>query len=213
MPKKTYYLQEGKQDPIHTQWGLAWKNFTVTHNGKTVGVVENQKQLKQPNEFILDDGRRINVQLKTGMQAYLDIQVDGKPLPGSGGDPSTKVKGAAIYTLVMGGLSLILGLILAGTLRGFEEIGFLVAGEALIFVGLGIWILMSKSMASVIVTLVLASIETVASFAFAIEAGGRVYGVGVVKILWIVTLVRAISATKELKEQQPIDVNSDVLDA
>lgn len=213
MPKKTYYLQEAKQDPLQTEWGFAWKNFTIKHNGQVVGVVENQKQLKQVNSFSLSDGRQLQVQLKTGMNAHLDIQVDGKPLPGSGGDPLTKVKAAAIYTWCIAGLMVILSAILMSIGGELGEFGIFGILEGLIFVGLGFWIWISKSMASIIVALVLAGIQSLVVVGVLAASGGRGIGGIAIKVLWIVTLVRAISGAKELANKKEVDLNSDILDA
>jgi len=208
MPKKTYYLEEGKEDPLHTSWGFAWKNFTITYQGKEVGVIPNQKALKVPSHFTLEDGRNITVQLVTGMQPYLDIQLNGKPLSGSAGDPLTKIKGAAIYTWCMGGLISIVSMLLSTFLGEYWILAVL---EGLVFVGLGFWIWFSKSTASVIITMILAIIQAIMVLSLLVQADNpRITGGIVIKVFWIVTLFRAIPATKEIDSNPELD---DILDA
>lgn len=217
MPKKVFFLQEGKQDPIQVEWKGMWKNLTITHGGKEVGVVPNQKQLKQHNEFVLEDGRSLSVQLKTGVQAYLDLQVDGKPLPGSGGDPDTKVKTAAIFNWVIGGLQVVVGIVLIALFSRDDEamlFGGILALVGAIIVGLG-FLIRKAHVWAIILTIVLVVGANLLTFFMVLEAGGniRVSGAIVIPVFWVISLGRAIGGANELKKRSAPDLNSEILDA
>jgi len=111
MPKQLYALEPNGPKRLEVSWRGLWKDFTVKLDGQVVGVLPNQKALKEGGDFPLPDGSRLTARLKTGLQTELRIEHDGRPLPGSDADPKMRLKLATGVVYFVGGLNVVVGLL------------------------------------------------------------------------------------------------------
>lgn len=144
MPKKTYYLDEARTEPITVQWGLAYRNFILSYQGEPVAPAEHGPSLAEGYRYDLPGGRRLSAQLmrNVGLQE-VELLLNGQPLPGSATHPSERIKQAWYALLLVGSLSTVLVVaaqyantdVLVGPLR----FGWPAVLENLLLVGLGWW--------------------------------------------------------------------------
>jgi len=113
MAKTQFALEAGGPKRLELSWGMFWKNFQVTLDGKQVGSVSGgQKELKDGVEFRLPDGSELHVQLvQNAMNVELQVLRNGAPLPGSATDPEQRVKSAAYLLYFLAGLNTLLGVV------------------------------------------------------------------------------------------------------
>lgn len=71
MPVKTFFLSPEKKESITIKWKGSWKQTTITSEGNEIGAFKNQKELKQGNEFQLDEKRKLSVKLKANKENNL----------------------------------------------------------------------------------------------------------------------------------------------
>lgn len=113
MAKKTLALEPGGPQRLELSWGMFWKNFQVTLDGKPVGTVSGgQKELKQGVEFPLPDGSTLEIKLVSGfMNVELRVLRNGAPLPGSASDPEQRVKTAAYLLYFLAAFNTLVGVV------------------------------------------------------------------------------------------------------
>src|SRR5437588_1583055 len=112
MPSKSYALAAGGLQRLEVEWTGGWKSLTLRLDGREMGSVVGQKELKAGREFGLDDGSTLKVQLFSGfMGTELQLHRNSQPLPGSPSDPAERVRAAAGVTYFVGGLNIVLGLL------------------------------------------------------------------------------------------------------
>ena len=95
MPKKTYYLDEARTDPLMVEWGMFYRNFTASYAGNTLTAVDPDAKIAKGRYYPLPDGRTFSAQLKENTWPQtLELLIDGQPLPGSGTHPQEQIKQA-----------------------------------------------------------------------------------------------------------------------
>lgn len=112
MPTKTFYLDGARTEPLTAQWGLFFRNFTVSYAGTTVAPTNPEATLAQGRQCHLPDGRVFSAQHKQSTYPQeLELLIDGRPVPGSGTHPIRRIKQAWYALLVLGILNIGLGLV------------------------------------------------------------------------------------------------------
>ena len=157
MPKQTYPIERNGPKRLEVSWGRSWKNMTIRLDGTAIGTIPGQKELSAGQEFSLPDGSTLKVQLIKNFFAGLHILRNDQPLPGSAGDPHTKLKGAYRTTYFIGGFNLFLGLatmIFEIRLLQMSGIGVFNIVFGVIFLILGYFV-QRKSVISLFVAIVL----------------------------------------------------------
>jgi hypothetical protein len=205
MPKKTFYLDTAKTDAIKLQWGLFWKNFSISKNDQVIGEAANAKELREGKIFKLFDGRSISVKLKrVGLGEELEILLDGKPIAGSSTDPRQQVKIAFVFLLFIGILNAVLGAVVEfaniETLKTYGiNIGSCILG--LVYIGLACLVKYKLSLIALYLAIILMCIDT--GLALIYNAQMRI-GIGglIIRVIFIMFLIRAISGIKNLKKEQ-----------
>lgn len=207
MATKTFALEPGGPKRLEVKWGMFWKNFTVTLDGKQVGTVEGgQKELKRGVELRLPDGSDLHIQLVSGaMNVELQLKRDGKALPGSASDPAQRVQSAAYMLYFFAGLNTLFGVV-----------AMLIDNEVLSGLGMGIFSILfgaivatlgfftsRRSRVAPILAIVLYVADSLYTFVASVQAGGRSPGFGIVIRVWIIwTLVKAAQAAAELAREE-----------
>lgn len=121
MPTKKFALEKGGPQRIELSWKGMWKNLSVKFDDREIGVIPDQKTLKQGQTFSMGDGSNLFVHLAQSFgSAQLEVLRDGKPLPGSDADPEQQVNTAAGILFFIGGLNVVIGI-----LAEFAQVEFL----------------------------------------------------------------------------------------
>jgi hypothetical protein len=205
---RKYSLVEGQPPRLELSWKGIWKEITITVDGQTVGVIPDQKALKQGRDFQLPDGDTLHVQLKTGFgSAELQVLRNGQPLPGSGSDPVQRLKMAAGVVWFIAGLNVLLGAV--AVLARVETLARMGVGwpsmiEGLIY-GLLAYFVGKRSIIALGLAVGLFGLDTVLVLASMVQAGGRP-GVGgiVMRIFLFLPMVQGFGAIKALKARDKL---------
>ncbi len=106
MPKKSFAIERDEEKRLTVTWKSFWKNFTIKFDGEVIGTISGQKELEKGQSFQLPDGSLLDVKLaRTLMSADLQLLRNGKPLPGSGLIPSSKLKQSYGFIYFVGGFN------------------------------------------------------------------------------------------------------------
>ena len=112
MPSQTFSFEPKGPRLLEVSWGAFWKNITVKYDGKLIGSMADQKELKAGREFDLPDGSRVHIQLLTSaFSVEMRVLRNGKPLPGSSADPAVRHQAAYNIIFFIAGLNVVLGVI------------------------------------------------------------------------------------------------------
>ncbi|MCB9547003.1 MAG: hypothetical protein H6706_14275 [Myxococcales bacterium] len=212
MPKNSFKLSAHDPRPVTLEWKGMWKNMQVGFDGQPLGVIPDAKALKAGQEFKLPDGSTLSVKLKTGFQTELQVMRDGKPLPGSGGDPASRVKVAQGVIWFVGGLTLILGVVAeVAQVRLLLELGmgWIAAGVGVVFGVLGYFV-GKRSMIALGLATGLLLVDTVLTLMATTGAGRFPSGAVFVRVFLLIALFQGFGAIKALKAA---DARKDQADA
>lgn len=206
MGSKKLALEAGGPQRLELSWGLFWKKFTVTLDGKVVGTTDGgSSELKKGVDFRLPDGSTLSVQIQSGvLQVDLAVKRDGVPLPGSSTDPEQRIKSAAYLLYFLAGLNTLVGVI-----------AMAIPNEALEALGMGIGSVLFGAVTAVlgfftyrgtrvapILAIVLYVGDTLITLMDTVAQGGKpqVFGF-IIRVYIVVTLVKAVQAVNELRRQ------------
>ncbi|MFY2563123.1 hypothetical protein ACN469_36345 [Corallococcus terminator] len=212
MGSKKLALEAGGPQRLELSWGLFWKKFTVTLDGKVVGTTDGgQSELKKGVDFRLPDGSTLNVQIQSGvLQVDLAVKRDGVPLPGSSTDPEQRIKSAAYLLYFLAGLNTLVGVI-----------ALVIPNEALEALGMGIGSVLFGAVTAVlgfftyrgtrvapILAIVLYVGDTLITLMDTVGQGGRpqVFGL-IIRVYIVIMLVKAVQAVNELRRQNEAGVS------
>ncbi|OGX90534.1 hypothetical protein [Hymenobacter coccineus] len=206
MPKKTYYLDEARTEPITVQWGLAYRNFILSHQGEPVVPAEHGPSLTEGYRYDLPDGRRLSAQLvrNAGLQE-LELLLNGQPLLGSATHPQERLKQAWYALLGVGSFSTILIVVAqfinVDALRPLR-FGWAALLENIVLVGLGWWGYRQCSAAAFYVALGLLVVDWAVMMVNLAQAGGG-GGIGSIFLRFVICafVFRGAQAARELKRE------------
>jgi hypothetical protein len=111
MATKLYQLTKGDSKRLALRWGMGYSNLTVRLDGQVIGTI--------PNKAALEAGQNIHLGTDSDLYIYLErsqlhVNYNGKPLPGSPGDPQYKLN-QAVGVLIWVSISTILFAMVGGT--------------------------------------------------------------------------------------------------
>lgn len=108
MPSVKYPLERNGPEELEISWEGQWKNMTIRHKSKEIGVISNKKELENGGEFFLEDGSTLKVKLGYLYLFSPELQLlrNGQPIPNSAYDYNKLLKNAYYAILFIGGLSL-----------------------------------------------------------------------------------------------------------
>lgn len=207
MPKRSFSLREGEPPSIELVWRGIWKEIQVSHEGRLLGTIPNQKALKEGATFTLPDGSELHVKLATGMQAELQVLRNGQPLPGSGSDPAVRLKAAAGVVWFIAGMSAVLGLVaVLGKVEVLQQLGlgWESVGFGVLFAVLA-WFVGKRSKVALGIALALFILDTVLSLVVMMKMSGRPNAGGVVvRIFLMMPMFRGFGAITALQARDAL---------
>ena len=208
MPSNKFYLDEQKTNFIELSWSGFWKDITVKHNDHVLGGFQNFSHLKQGQFFTLNDGSSLNIFYSTSYgDQGIKVNVNGYPLKGTSGDPEVRLKGVMGIAIFIGALQIIFGAIGEfGDVEFLKEmgIGWPLIAIGLVIIGLGYCVYKFRSIAALIIIIVIIAIDTLLTVALSIEAGRMSFGGVFIKVFMIIAMFRGFAAIRELKDQEVI---------
>ena len=74
MSKTLYALEPGGPKRLEVSYTGIWKDFTIRLDEKVIGMIADVEQLKAGQEFTLDDGSTLKVQLKLTLYVFRNGQ-------------------------------------------------------------------------------------------------------------------------------------------
>lgn len=207
MAKKSYVFEEGGPKRLEVSWkGNYYVDTTVSLDGNVLGVIPDQRALKNGQEYRLIDGSVIRVQLiKKFYATELHVLRNGQPLPGSASDPVALLKNACIMVYLIAGLNLVLGLINVvfnvQFLRDFYGMGIGSVVYGLVFLVLGFFV-QRRSNVALILAIALFALDAIAGMVLG-AAQGYNPGIGglFVRVALLIPMVQGVGAIKTLKMQ------------
>ena len=204
MPSRNFVFDAGGPPRLTLSWGMFWKNLTVTVDGLQVGTIAESAALKAGQEFRLPDGSTLSIRLDQGFgKADLLVLRDGKPLPGSAGDPVTQANTAATLLFVIAGLNALLGVIaVAIQSRVLDDLGLGWSSlcVAVVYGGLGFAVRRFRSRAALAIGMALFALDGLATLALSVGAGGRPPTGGIIfRIFLLTAMARAYPALAQVQ--------------
>ncbi len=207
MPSKSYALEGGGIERVNVTWEGAFKDLALSFDGAPLGSFATAEELETPSTFPLPDGSRLEVSIaKFGPFPELRLARDGEPLPGSSGDPQTRLEGAANVLFAVGALSALLGLITALfdiTILKAMGMGMASVIGGAVYAGLAVLVKKRSTMALAIAVMVFV-VDGVLMFVAAAEmkASPPVGGM-IARVFLLLPMLRGFGAIRELEKPRP----------
>ena len=197
MPTNRYALEKGGQQRLEISWKSYWKNITIRLDGREIGSIHDEKELKTGREFSLGDGSILKVQLVDGLEVFRD----GEPLPGSTSDPEEQLKAAYGIVFLIAGISIV-----AGMIAELFEVGFLLQRGigldsiifGVLFLILGFYV-KRRSMLALGIAVGLFAIDGILSV---ILSGVTSIGIIVARIFFLIPMIKGFGAISSLKQKK-----------
>lgn len=198
MTKRSFALEPGGPKRLEVSWGLSYRSFAVSLDGQRVEPVGTKALLKQGMAWTLPDGSRLEAKIRTATIHGHDLLLyrDGLPVPGSGADPSSRLKLAVGILCYVAAVNTGLGVLaLAMHLQPLLQAGLGAAsiGEGVIYAGLA-YGAHRRSRAALVVAILLYLADTVLTVSTSHVGGGFI-----VRIVLLVALIRGLQAAQELR--------------
>jgi hypothetical protein len=185
---------------VEATWGLRWRDTRIKVDGAEIGTVPTQAELKQGRTFQLPDGSQLTVKLgRQYLSPALQLTRDGRPLPGSGSDPASRLSLAYGIIFFVGAINIILGI--AAVAADIDVLKRLGLGYATMVLGL-IYLVLGyfvrrRSTVALVIAIALFAVDTV--LAAALGAIGAV----VARVFFLIVMFGGFSAIRELKQANP----------
>jgi hypothetical protein len=205
MPNQSYALEEGGEKRLMLSWKGAFNDLNVELDGRSIGMIPNQKALIEGQTFPLEDGSTLKVQLNRSlMSTELQVLRDGQPLPGSASDPHTRYKNAYMLIYFIAGLNLVLGIlasVLNITLLQDLGIGFASILVGMVYLILGFFV-QRKSSLALILAIILFAADSLFGVVVTVMEGGTPGIAGLlVRVLLLIPMFQGVPAIKALKSK------------
>ncbi len=206
MPKIKYTIEKSGPKRLEISWKGNWQEFTIRLDGSIIGSIADHEQLKEGQEFLLEDGSCLKIQLQNrSIFSYPQISKDGQLLHPSGLDPAKRLGNAYKLIFVIGGLNLAIGIILLfriGLINSSAvSLRSIVAGVVFLLLG---FFVMRKSTIALTIAVVILAINVILAFIFPPDLTKFIFIVAVIfRILILLAISQGYGAIKALKQNQP----------
>ncbi len=203
--KESYAFEAGGEERLTLSWNSDWRDFTVSLDGNPVGVVPNQKALRNGYEMSLPDGSTLKIKLVIiYLEEKLQILRNGQPLPDSESDPNYRLRRAcrAIYLIAA-----YVGLMGVVTFSSFPEFARNFNSARIIFFSFAFLVLgfftQRKSVIALILAIILVMGYIVVTHSFVVFLGYQ-EGVGpyATVFLFLFVMLPGVKAIRELKQKE-----------
>jgi hypothetical protein len=204
LPIKTFSL--GTSGSLDIEWDRGWINMRVHVNKMAIGLIPTKDELEEGRSFKLLDEAVLHVQRKKrkfGNDKDLVINLNGKPVKGSSGDPFEKLYTIAGMLILLGIANIVFG-ILSYYIKDIQSVmGYYNIIFGAMYIVLIIWIMGFKSY----VGLAFAILLVVANIGLALYniylVDHKIINKGFIAIALIIAgLVRGFPALKMIKEEE-----------
>lgn len=207
MPTKTFYLDDARTEPLTANWGLFFRNFTVSYAGIALAPTNPEAPIAQGRQYHLPDGRVFSAQHKQNTYPQeLELLIDGQPVPGSGTHPIERIKQAWYILLILGILNIGLGLVTEfGHIEVLSQLGAgwgsVVAGIA--YVVLGYFGYFRTSVPALTIALVLLALDAAFSITSAVATGhSPAVGGLFMRAYFCLMVFRGMQAARQLRREE-----------
>jgi hypothetical protein len=207
MARLLYALEKDQPKRLEIDVKYGFKDASVKFDGIQLLTIPDKESLIRGVDALLPDNSTVHIQLQHSFtQNRILVTRNGKPLPGSGGDPQTTLKTAYGMIYVVAGFSLIAGflaLLLNDSFLNNMGLGWGTVIMGAIFAVLGFFT-QRKSKAALIIAIVLYAVDAVAGLVLNAMAGASFSSAGlVVRIIFIGFMIPGVKAIDELKKANP----------
>lgn len=201
-----FALEKGGEKRLVVRWRGIWKEVELLLDGQPLGPpLPNFKALKQGADYLLPDGRTLNMKFVTGafVAQGLTLLIDGRPIPGTSADPRTQIKLAGGLIYFVAGLSALLGILGMAGVKFLAFLGFhwpsLVAGVVLAVLGyVGV---RYRSRLAFAIAAGFMVLDMALTFALTADTNGRLPTTGIfIRVMIVIVIVRAIRAVGKATE-------------
>ena len=202
MPSKSYALERGGLERVGVSWEGAFKEVSVTFDGQPLGFFATAGELETPQLLPLPDGSRIEVVLAKAIPfPELQLTRDGEPLPGTSGDPHTRLDNAANMLFAIAVMNAVLGLLAAILDVGFLKslgVGWASVVTAVVYAGLAT-LVKGRSWLALAIAIALFILDGL--YMFVAAAAAKVsppIGGMIARILFLLPMFRGFGAIRDL---------------
>jgi hypothetical protein len=206
MPKIRYALEKGGAKRLEISWKANWKEFTIRLDGNIIGSIDDYEQLKEGQEFLIEDGSSIKVQLaRRSVLSYPQVSKDGRPLHPSGLEPVQRLNNTYKLIFLFAGVNLAAGIgLLSHTgLRNFPAVHprSLVAGGLFLLLA---FFIMRRSVIALAATVGILAVDLILAVIFPPELPRLLLTAAVIfRIFILLATIQGFGAIKALKQNQP----------
>ena len=139
---------------------MSWNDVFVRLDGVDLGRTDRHTLYNGGIGFALRDGTMLHLALENDFRGYpmLCATRNGMPLPGTAGDPVSQIRGAAALMLVASVPQILVGWIMLNAVPPANGLPLIVAGIALLFLGL---FSLAHSFPAMVIGSVVMGIETI----------------------------------------------------
>ncbi len=207
MPTKSYALEADGPKRLTAIWKGRFDDLHLTLDGREVLYVASSTELEAGRSTTLSDGRDLRVQLMRSFRKrdlYLDL--DGKHLPGSAGEPLTRIWNIAGLIYFIGGLSFLVGL--AAEIFSIQSLlsaglGWGACLVGLVFGALAFWLHRRQSYVALTLAIGLIALDMLTTiYSYFQEGPHGAAGSLLVKTFFLIVMSRGYAAIRENKELQ-----------
>jgi hypothetical protein len=205
MAKNLYAFEKGQPKRLEIDDGIRGGSVSVKLDGAEIYSIPDLKTYQKGVQIPLPDGSQLFVKLQSGMFASnLLVTRDGKPLPGSGGDPKTKLAtayGIIYFVAIVSGIAGLLGVILPHSFMADMGFGWASIISGVLFAVLG-YFTQRKSKAALIIAIILLIADGILSLVSMMMSGSNAAGGLIVRVFLILAMIPAVKAIDEIKAEE-----------
>jgi len=208
MPMRKYAFEKGGPERLEISWKGNWENTTIYLDGKEIGSIATQEELREGREFPLPDGSTLQVQLARGFLDALDLRVsrNGKPLPEVASEQVQKVIGAYVTIFFVAGLNVLAGV--AAVLLQSEFLRRFGFGEStvafgVIYIILGFLVMKRKSPVALSIAAALFALDSILGMVLSARRGISPSILALIlRVSLLGSMLQGYGALQELKKAQ-----------
>jgi hypothetical protein len=205
MAKHKFALEKGQPARLEVDTKFSFNGATVYFDGNQIAVIPDRTSFSRGTLVPLPDGSMVNIQLQTTFAGTnLLITRNGVALPGSGGDPQTKLKtayGIIYFVAIVSAIAGVIGVILPNSMIALLGYGWGSIISAAVFGLLGFFT-QRKSKAALIIAIILLIMDGIATLIFAATSGINPTSGLLGRAILIIAMFPGVKAIDELKKSQ-----------
>jgi hypothetical protein len=207
MPKIKYAIETGGSKRLEISWKGNFTEFTIRLDGNLIGSINNREQLEAGQEFRLEDGSSIKVQLPhRSIFSYPQVSINSQPLHPSGLEPAKRLSNVYKLIFIFAGANLAAGIILLSHtgLQKSLAVGLrsLVAGGLFFLLA---FFVIRRSIIALSIFVGILAVDLILSVIFPPELPRFILIAAVVfRIFILLAIIQGFGAIKALKQNQPM---------